>query len=113
MGFDPHYLYLLASVAVASCSQILLKKGAMREYSVFWRQYVNPWVIGGYLMLAGSVLLSICGLRTLSYLNAPLAESLGYVLVPLLSTIFFKEKLTLRKLVGIGCIVVGMIVFYI
>ena len=61
----------------------------------------------------GSVFLSIMGLRKLDFLNAPVVESLGYVLVPVLSALFFKEKLTRRKLVGIGCIVAGMLIFYI
>ena len=39
-------------------------------------------------------------------------ESLGYVLVPVLSAAFFREKLTVSRLVGIGCIVLGMVVFY-
>ena len=113
MQFEYHYLFLVASVTVASFSQILLKKGAMKQYDSFIREYLNPWVIGGYLMLFGSVFLSILGLRKLDYLNAPVAESLGYVLVPVLSALFLKEKITKRKLVGIGCIVAGMIIFYI
>ncbi len=107
------YLFLIASVCIASLSQILLKKGAMRRYASFLREYLNPWVIGGYLMLFGSVFLTILGLRRLDYLNAPIVESLGYVLVPVLSAVFFREKLTMRRLLGIGCIVAGVIVFYI
>lgn len=113
MRADYHYLFLAASVVVASFAQILLKKGAMKEYPSLLRQYLNPWVICGYLMMFGSVFLVNCGLRTLSYLNAPVVDSLGYVLVPLLSALFFGERLTLRKSVGIGCIIAGMIVFYI
>ena len=113
MTFEYHYLYLAASVIVASFSQILLKKGAMKQYDSFIREYLNPWVISGYGMLFVSVFLSIMGLRRLDYLNAPVVESLGYVLVPVLSALFFKEKLTRRKLVGIGCIVAGMLIFYI
>lgn len=113
MKADYHYLFLAASVTVASFSQILLKKGAMKEYPTFLKQYLNPWVISGYALMFGSVFLTNCALRTLSYLNAPMAESLGYVLVPLLSALFFKEKLTLRRSVGIGCIIIGMIIFYI
>ena len=112
MKIDPHYLFLIGSVVVASCSQILLKKGAMKQYDSFIREYLNVWVIGGYMMLFGSVLLTILGLRELDYLNAPVVESLGYVLVPCLSAFFLKEKMTVRKLVGISCIVAGMIVFY-
>lgn len=111
MQFDFHYLFLIASVICASVSQILLKKGAMQEYPSFLREYVNPWVIGGYGLLFGSVFLTIMGLRGLSYFNAPVVESLGYVLVPILSAVFFHEKMTLRKSVGIGCIVAGMVIF--
>ena len=67
---DPHYLFLLASVLLACISQLLLKKGAMQRYPSLFREYCNPWVIGGYLLLFGSMFLSIQGLRTLDYLNA-------------------------------------------
>lgn len=113
MNINHHYLFLAGSVLVASVSQVLLKKGAMKEYPGWLRQYLNPWVIGGYLLMFGSVFLSIMGLRGLDFFNAPLMESLGYVLVPVFGAVFFKEKLTVRKLVGIGCIVLGMVVFYI
>lgn len=113
MPFDFHYLFLFASVLLSSFSQILLKKGAMQEHESFLKEYLNPWVIIGYGMMFGSVFLTILGLRGLSYLNAPIVESLGYVLVPILSAVFFREKITLRKSVGIGCIVLGMIIFYI
>lgn len=113
MKIDYHYFFLAASVTVASFSQILLKKGAMMEYPSFLKQYLNPWVISGYALMFCSVFLTNCGLRTLSYLNAPVAESFGYVLVPLLSAVFFREKFTLRRSVGIGCIIIGMIIFYI
>lgn len=113
MTVEFHYLSLIVSVTLASVSQILLKKGAMRKYPTFLRQYLNPWVIGGYFLLFFSVFLTNCGLRALSYLNAPVVESLGYVLVPVLSAFFLHEKMTLRKSVGIGCIVAGMIIFYI
>ena len=89
---DPHYLFLLASVLLACISQLLLKKGALQRYPSLFREYCNPWVIGGYLLLFGSMFLSIQGLRTLDYLNAPVMESLGYVLVPVLSAVFFKER---------------------
>lgn len=113
MKADFHYFLLIASVTLASVSQILLKKGASREYGTFLKQYLNPWVAGGYFLMFFSVFLTNCGLRALNYLNAPVAESLGYVLVPVLSAVFFREKITLRKSVGIGCIVAGMIIFYI
>lgn len=107
-----YYGFLLGGVLAASFSQILLKKGAMNSYSSFLREYLNPWVAGGYLLLVGSTVLNICGLRGLSFLNGPVMESFGYVFVLLLSRLFFGEKLTKRKLAGVGCILAGMLIYY-
>ncbi|MDO4294312.1 MAG: EamA family transporter [Eubacteriales bacterium] len=112
MKIDVHYLFLVVSVVVASVSQVLLKKGAMRRYDSWLREYLNPWVISGYLLMFCSVFLTVTGLRGVDFFNAPVVESLGYVLVPVLGAVFFRESLTRRKLVGIGCIILGMVVFY-
>ncbi len=107
-----YYLFLLCGVLAASFSQILLKKGALRRYSSWLREYLNPYVCGGYLLLAGSTVFNILGLRGLSYMNGPVMEALGFVLVLFLSRLFFKEKITKRKLAGVACILAGMLVYY-
>ncbi len=112
MAFDPHYLFFLVSVILASISQLLLKKSATIQWPSFWREYLNPWVIGGYGLLFCSVFLDICGMRGLAYLNAPMVGALGFVLVPVLASRFFGERLTRRKIIGICLIVAGMVVFY-
>lgn len=107
-----YFLFLLGGVTAASVSQVLLKKGAMKRYGSLAGEYLNPWVMGGYALLFGSTFLNICGLRGLSFINGPVVESLGYVLVLFLSRAFFDEKITTRKLLGVGCILAGMLVFY-
>lgn len=107
-----YYLYLLAGVLAASFSQVLLKKGAAKGYSTFLREYLNPYVLGGYLLLVGSTVLNILGLRGLSFLNGPVMESFGYVFVLFLGRLFFGERITGRKLAGVGCILAGMLIFY-
>ena len=107
---DYHYFFLIGSVLVAAVSQVLLKKGALHHYDSWIREYLNPWVITGYILMFGSVFLSIMGLRGVDFFNAPVIDSLGYVLVPVCGAVFFHEKLTARKLVGICCIVLGMAV---
>ena len=109
---DYHYFFLIGSVLVAAVSQVLLKKGALHHYDSWIREYLNPWVITGYILMFGYVFLSIMGLRGVDFFNAPVIDSLGYVLVPVCGAVFFHEKLTARKLVGICCIVLGMAVFY-
>ena len=84
----------------------------MIQYDSFIREYLNPWVIGGYMLLVCSTVLNICGLRGLSFMNGPVMESLGFALVLLLSRLFFREKITKRKLLGVGCILAGMLVYY-
>lgn len=107
MGF---FLYLL-SVIIASCSQILLKKSAMKQYPSFLREYVNPYVISGYGMLFGSMLLTIVAYKGIEFKNGPIIESLGYVLVILMSRIIFKERITKSKIIGTLCIIAGVMIF--
>lgn len=107
MGF---FLYLL-SVIIASCSQILLKKSAMKQYPSFLREYVNPYVICGYGMLFGSMLLTIVAYKGIEFKNGPIIESLGYVLVIMMSRIIFKERITKSKIIGTLCIIAGVMIF--
>ena len=54
-----YYIIVILSVFAAACAQMLLKQGARKEYASWWRQYVNPWVIGGYGIMACSLVLNI------------------------------------------------------
>ncbi len=107
-----YYLLGILSVTVASFSQVLLKKGAMKEYSSFVKEYLNVWVITGYFMMFVSVFLTMIVYRGMNFMNVPVLESVGYVLVPILSYFFFKEALTRRKILGIVCILTGIIIYY-
>lgn len=107
-----YFTLYLGSVTIAAVSQVLLKKSALKEYDSFWREYVNPLVIGGYGLLFFSMFLTILAFRGLDYKNGPVIESAGYVLVLLLSRIFFAEKISARKLMGTFCILGGIAVFY-
>ena len=93
-----YYAIGLLSVIIASFSQILLKKGAMKKYDSFIKEYLNVFVILGYIMMFGSVFLTMLVYRGLNFMSVPVLEAVGYVLVPVLSYFFFKEKLTKRKI---------------
>ena len=108
----PYVLLYLCSTFLSSFSQVLLKKAAGKQHKSLLREYLNPWVICGYMLLLGSTVFNISGLRGLSFMNGPVIESFGYVLVLFLSRFFFGEKITIRKLAGVGCILAGVIVYY-
>ena len=105
-------ILLVLSVVVASLSQILLKKSASKTYSSVLREYLNPYVIIGYGMMVVSTLLTVGGYAGLEYKNGAVVESLGFVLVMLLSRFFFGEKITRKKLLGNALILLGIFVFY-
>ena len=102
----------LASVVVASFSQILLKKSALKTYASVIREYLNPYVIIGYGMMVVSTLLTVLAYQGLDYKEGPIIDSIGFFLVMLLSRMFFGEKITKKKILGNILIFVGIFVFY-
>lgn len=110
---NSYVILLIASVLIASCSQIILKKSASKEYSSIIREYLNVRVIVGYGMMFISTILTIFAFKGLDYKNGPIIESLGYIFIMFLSRIFLKEKITKKKIIGNSLILLGIIVFYI
>ena len=56
-------LILTGSVFISSVSQILLKKAAGKKYPNKLREYLNPFVITGYLLFFGCTILSMFSLK--------------------------------------------------
>ena len=105
---------VIFSVFAAACAQMLLKQGARQGYATFLRQYLNVWVMSGYAIMGGAMLLNIfCLSRGVMVKEVSIIESLSYLFVPILSLIFFKEKITLRKILAIVLIMVGIAIFFV
>lgn len=108
------YILVILSVFAAACAQMLLKQGARMNYTTWWRQYINVWVIGGYVIMACSLVLNIfCMSRGVQVKEVSVIESLSYLFVPTLAFFLFKEQLTKRKLCAITIIICGIIIFFI
>lgn len=105
------YIIAVISVTIASLSQVLLKKSSMKKYPSFIREYLNPYVIIGYMMLLGSMMITIYVFKQLPFMSIPIIESLGYVLVLIFGLLFFGEKITKRKLIGMIVIIAGIIIY--
>ncbi len=108
-----YWLALIGAVLLSSISQMLLKKAAKKEYVNVVREYLNPWVISGYLLLAVSTICVIFAFKGVDFKNGPVIESLGFPLVMVLGRIFYGERLTRNKLIGMGLIMLGIVVYYI
>jgi drug/metabolite transporter (DMT)-like permease len=93
---------------------MLLKQGARQQYKVWWRQYANGWVIGGYAIMMGAMLMNIYAMsRGVKVQEVSIIEALSYMFVPVWSYICFKEKLTWRKIGAIGIIIFGIVLFFV
>ena len=84
----------------------------LQTYSSPIKEYVNVYVIGGYGLMFLSMFITIIAYKELDFSNVPVVESLGYVVVMLLGYLFFKEKITKRKLIGMAVILGGIFVYY-
>ncbi len=103
----------VGAVILSSISQILLKKAARQGYTSFWKEYLNPWVIGGYALMMVALLVNVFAMsKGVNLKMLPAIEALGYVFVPLLSLCVFREKMGMRKMMAILLIVAGVVVFF-
>ena len=99
------------SVLIAALSQILLKKSALKHYDNRVREYLNVLVIVAYALFFASSILGIYSLRGISISFSTIIESLSYILIPVLSYLFFKEKISQKQFVGTFIIIVGIVIF--
>lgn len=114
LNFIVYYLIVILSVFAAACAQMLLKQGSRKDYATWWRQYINPWVIGCYGIMACSLVLNIwCMSKGVQVKEVSVIESMSYLFVPLLAFMLFKEKLSTRKVCAIAIIIGGVIIFFV
>lgn len=108
-----YYILVISSVFLAACAQMLLKQGARQQYTKWWRQYANGWVIGGYAIMFGTMVMNIFAMsKGVQIKELSIIESMSYLFVPALSFVVFNEKLTWRKIFAIAIIITGVIVFF-
>ena len=106
-------LIVIVCVLVASVAQMMLKKGALSHYPSIIKEYLNPWVTGGYLLMGTSMIGNIFAMgHGVQVKEVSIIESFSYLFVPLLSWICFKEAITFHKFLSIALILFGVIVFF-
>lgn len=109
-----YYILVILSVFAAACAQVLLKQGARKGYTPWWRQYVNGYVIGGYAIMLAAMAVNIFAMsRGVMVKEVSIIESLSYLFVPVLSFCFFRERITWRKVCAIAVIMIGVIIFFV
>lgn len=108
---NKYVLLKIIAVLIAAFSQILLKKSANIKYDNKIREYLNAFVIIGYGLFFGSSILSVISLKGTTISYSSIIESLSYILVPILSYFFLKERINNKQFIGMIVIIVGVLVF--
>ena len=107
------YVLVLISSLLGVASQMMLKHSARKNYPSWWREYINLWVIGGYGIMVLSLLINLWAIHIgVLAQEVSIIECINYLLIPLAAWWVFKEPITKRKMVAIGIIIVGVIVFF-
>ena len=117
---NPLY-YIFLSIFFNTCSHLLFKKGVVTKTdsgngslatnsatSIIGMLFHPPIFFG--LVLSG--LAAVFWLFALSHMDLSYVFpflSLNYILIPVLASIFYKEKLSHARLAGIGIICVGVV----
>ena len=104
-------IIMICGCTVSAFSQILLKKSANKPHESFWRQYLNKFVISGYLLLLVATLLSVWAYSGMSYKYGPPLESIGFIIITILSAVILQEKITKKKIIGVVLIIIGILIF--
>ena len=107
----PYLGLAVFSVFIASLSQTLLKWESGKEHTSLVREYLNVGVIGGYGLLALSMLLTMFAYRKLPLSMTPAFESFSYFFVTLFGVTIFHERITKKKLLALGMILAGILIF--
>lgn len=99
------------SVFISSVSQVMLKIAANKTYDKKIKEYLHPIVITAYGIFFISTLLTMYALKFVPLTMSPIIESTSYIFVPVLGFLILREKISKRRLLGMGIMVIGIFVF--
>lgn len=109
---------ILAGVLLNACAQLLLKAGtnAVGHFEfhlqnllpIGLRLAFQPYILGGMACYVVSLVIWIMALSRVPVSIAYPMLSIGYVINAFIAWHWFGEALSLQKLLGIGCIVLGV-----
>lgn len=102
---------LLLGTFISSVSQVLLKKSAAKTYKSKTREYLNFSVIFAYTLFFLASLMCIVAYRVVPLSFGPVLEATSYIYVTIFGVVFFKERVTKKKLLALVLILLGIVIY--
>ena len=103
-------IYVFA-VFISAVSQIMLKIAARKQYKSKIHEYLNPLVIFSYVLFFGCTLITLLAYRKVPLSLGQILESSGYIFVTILGTTVLNEKMSVKKIIGMAVILLGILLF--
>ncbi|MCI2207621.1 MAG: multidrug ABC transporter [Atopobiaceae bacterium] len=101
----------LVGVLISAVSQVMLKKSALERHDSVVREYLNPLVIGAYVLFFGATLLSVLSYKGIPLSMGPILDASGYIYVTVFGVALFHEKMNKRKIMALVIILIGICVY--
>lgn len=105
-----YVIVFLVSVLISSVSQVILKSSTKKKHDNKLKEYLNPMVMGAYLMFFLATLMTTMAYRGVPLSFGPVLEATGYIYVAVLGRIILKEKVTKKKVAGNLLIIAGIVI---
>ena len=107
----PYAALMLAGTFISAVAQVLLKKEAQVKHGSVVEEYLNPRVIIAYIIFFGATFLSIFAYRVVPLSMGPILEATGYIWVTIFGVTIFRERMNKTKIIALGLIIVGIVIY--
>lgn len=109
-----YFFCIIANVVLVVLGQVLFKIGVVKEGMTFtlsgiFKVFTNIYVILGLFVYIFATVIWFYVLDNVALSRAYPAQSLCYVLMAVVSVLFFKESLSIKGIAGIALIIGGVI----
>lgn len=101
----------MTGVFISAISQVMLKKAAMVRRDSRLEEYLNPLVIGAYILFVGTTFIAIYAYKGLPLSFGSILEATGYIYITFFGVKFFGEKISVKRIIAIGLIITGIIIY--
>jgi multidrug transporter EmrE-like cation transporter len=105
-------IFLVLVIVSTGFSQTLLKLGANQAHGKrLFLAYLNPYTLSAYVLYIAATIFTVYTLKDTPLKLFYSTTSLKFVLILILSRLILQEKIDHRKVIAVGLIVFGVIIF--
>lgn len=105
-------ILMIFAALLAALSQVILKKSSENNLEdPLWKKMLQPGIFIAYSILLVTMFLNVLAYRFVPYKLGPILNALSYVFVILFGRLFFQERFSRKKWVGVVFIVTGVLIY--